>query len=142
MMNDRAEDFYASLWTDLRRNKVDADWTDVKYTTSEADHALSHVRQWMNPLRVSTPLVLAPSHAHVRFDPLRVGLIIGTWNYPVMLTLSPLIAAICAAVIKPSEVAPVTAELIARILPDYLDGDAFSVVLGGPPETTALLEQR
>jgi len=31
MMNDRAEDFYASLWTDLRRNKVDADWTDVKY---------------------------------------------------------------------------------------------------------------
>jgi len=99
----------------------------------------------MNPLRVSTPLVLAPSHAHVRFDPLGVGLIIGTWNYPVMLTLSPLIAAICAgnaAVIKSSEVAPVTAELIARILPDYLDGDAFSVVLGGPPETTALLEQR
>ncbi len=145
MMNDRAEDFYAALWTDLRRSKVDADWTDVKYITSEADHALSHVRQWMKPLRVSTPLVLAPSHAQVRFDPLGVGLIIGTWNYPVMLTLSPLIAAICAgnaAVIKPSEVAPVTAELIARILPDYLDGDAFSVVLGGPPETTALLEQR
>jgi aldehyde dehydrogenase (NAD+) len=37
-------------------------------------------------------LVLVPSHAHVRFDPLGVGLIIGTWNYPVMLTLSPLIA--------------------------------------------------
>jgi acyl-CoA reductase-like NAD-dependent aldehyde dehydrogenase len=145
MVNEHADDFYAALWKDLRRNKVDADWTDVKYITSELDHALSHLRQWMKPLRVSTPVVIAPSHAQVRFEPLGVGLIIGTWNYPVMLTLSPLIAAICggnAAVIKPSELAPVTAELIARLLPEYLDTGAFSVMLGGVPETTALLEQR
>jgi aldehyde dehydrogenase (NAD+) len=81
----------------------------------------------------------------VRFDPLGVGLIIGTWNYPVMLTLSPLIAAISggnAAVIKPSDVGPATADVIARFLPEYLDRDAFSVVLGGVPETTALLQQQ
>ena len=42
----------------------------------------------MKPVPVSTPYQLAPSHAEVRFDPLGVGLIIGTWNYPVMLTLS------------------------------------------------------
>lgn len=145
MMNEHADNFYTALWADLRRNRTDADWTDVKYITSELDHVLSHLRQWMKPLRVSTPLIIAPSQAHVRFEPLGVGLIIGTWNYPVMLTLSPLIAAISGgntAVIKPSEVAPVTAELIARILPEYLDGDAFSVVLGGATETTALLEQR
>lgn len=145
MMKDHAEDFYAALWADLHRNRVDADWTDVKYITSEVDHALAHVRQWMKPLRVSTPLVLAPSRSHVQFDPLGVGLIIGTWNYPVMLTLSPLIAAIAggnAAVIKPSEVAPVTGDLIARLLPKHLDGDAFSVILGAVPETTALLEQQ
>ncbi len=144
-MKDRDEEFYAALWADLHRNRVDADWTDVKYITSEVDHVLSHVRQWMKPLSVSTPLVLRPSRTHVRFDPLGVGLIIGTWNYPVMLTLSPLIAAISGgntAVIKPSEVAPVTAELIARLIPDYLDRDAFSVVLGGVCETTALLEQQ
>jgi aldehyde dehydrogenase (NAD+) len=145
MMKERDEEFYAALWTDLRRNRVDADWTDVKYITSEVDHVLSHLRQWMKPLAVSTPLVLRPCRAHVRFDPLGVGLIIGTWNYPVMLTLSPLIAAISggnAAVIKPSEVAPVTAELIARLIPEYMDQDAFSVVLGAVPETTALLEQQ
>src|SRR6266567_2148678 len=70
----------------------------------------------------------------VRFDPLGVGLIIGTWNYPVMLTLSPLIAAISggnAAVIKPSEVSAATAEVIARLVPEYMDRNAFSVVLGG-----------
>jgi aldehyde dehydrogenase (NAD+) len=143
MIKDRAEDFYAALWTDLRRNRVDADWTDVKYLTSEADYALAHLRKWMKPQRVSAPLVMAPSRTEVRFDPLGVGLIIGTWNYPVMLTLSPLIGAISggnAAVIKPSEVAPATAGVIARWLPEYLDREAFSVVLGAVPETTALLE--
>ena len=145
MMTDRAEDFHASLWTDLRRNRTDADLIDVRYINGEADHALSHLRDWMKPAAVSTPPMLAPSHAQVRFDPLGVGLIIGTWNYPVMLTLSPLIAAISggnAAVIKPSELAPATADVIARFLPEYLDRDAFSVVLGGVPETTALLQQQ
>ena len=145
MMTDRAEDFHAALWTDLRRNRTDADLTDVKYLAAEADHALSHLRQWMKPLSVSTPPVLGPARVQVQFDPLGVGLIIGTWNYPLMLTLSPLIAAIAggnAAVVKPSEVAPATADVIARLLPEYLDRDAFSVVLGARPETTALLEQQ
>jgi acyl-CoA reductase-like NAD-dependent aldehyde dehydrogenase len=145
MMKDHAEDFYAALWSDLRRNRIEADLIDVKYLTSEIDHVLAHFRHWMKPLPVSTPYQLAPSHAEVRFDPLGVGLIIGTWNYPLMLTLSPLVAAISAgnaAVIKPSEVSPETAEVIARFVPQYLDRKAFSVVLGAVPETTALLEQR
>src|SRR5947208_10243837 len=143
MMQDHADEFYAALWADLRRNRLDADWKDVKYITSEARHALSHLRRWMKPLRVSTPLVLTPSHTQVRFDPLGVGLIIGTWNYPVMMTLSPLIGAISAgntAVIKPSEVAAATAGLISRLVPEYLYRSAFSVVLGTVPETTAPLE--
>jgi aldehyde dehydrogenase (NAD+) len=145
MMIDRAEEFYASLWTDLRRNRTDADLTDVKFLVGEADHALAHLRDWMKPVPISTPPMFTPSDAQVRFDPLGVGLIIGTWNYPVMLTLSPLIAAISGgntAVIKPSEVGAATADVIARFLPDYLDRDAFSVVLGGVPETTALLQQQ
>src|SRR5258708_16054516 len=146
MMTDRAEDFHAALWTDLRRNRTDADLTDVKFLAAEADHALSHLREWMKPLSVGAPPALGPARVQVQFDPLGVGLIIGTWNYPLMLTvLSPLIAAIAggnAAVVKPSEVAPATADVIARRLPEYLDRDAFSVVLGAVPETTALLEEQ
>src|SRR4051795_9470681 len=145
MMTDRAEDFHAALWTDLRRNRTDADLTDVKYLATEAEHALSHLRQWMKPLSVNTPPVLCPASVQVQFDPLGVGLIIGTWNYPLMLTLSPLLAAISggnAAVVKPSELAPATADVIARLLPEYLDQGAFSVVLGARAETTALLEQQ
>ena len=62
-----------------------------------------------------------------------------------MLTLSPLIAAICGgnvAVIKPSEVAAATANVMARLVPEYLDRSGFSVVLGAAPETTALLEEQ
>src|SRR5438876_849579 len=123
MMKDHAEDFYAALWSDLRRNRIEADFVDVKFMTSEIDHVLSHLRRWMKPVPLSTPYQLAPSHAEVRFDPLGVGLIIGTWNYPLMLTLSPLVAAISAgncAVIKPSEVSPATGEAIARFLPEYV----------------------
>jgi aldehyde dehydrogenase (NAD+) len=61
MMEDHAEDFYEALWKDLRRNRIDSNWTDIKYITSEADHALAHLRRWMRPQRVSTPLVLTPS---------------------------------------------------------------------------------
>src|SRR6266566_7748054 len=124
MMTDGAEDFHAALWTDLRRNRTDADLTDVKFLATEAEHALSHLRQWMKPVSVSTPPALGPARVQVQFDPLGVGLIIGTWNYPLMLTLSPLIAAISggnAAVVKPSEVASATADAIARIVQQYLD---------------------
>jgi aldehyde dehydrogenase (NAD+) len=70
MMTDRAEDYYAALWTDLRGNRTDADLSDVKYLATEADHALSHLRQWMKPLSISTPLVLEPARVQVQFDPL------------------------------------------------------------------------
>src|SRR5260370_26679398 len=145
MMTDRAEDFYASLWTDLRRNRTDADLTDVKFLVGEAEHAIAHLRDWMRPMPITTPPMFAQADSQVRFDPLGVGLIIGTWNYPVMLTLSPLIAAISAgntAVIKPSDISEATAEAIALVLPEYLNREAFSVVLGGVPETTALLQQQ
>src|SRR5277367_1385807 len=145
MMKNHAEDFYTALWTDLRRNRIEADLIDVKYMTSEIDHVLAHFQHWMKPVPIGTPLQMAPSHAQVQFDPLGVGLIIGTWNYPFMLTLSPLVAAIAAgntAVVKPSEVSAATAEVIARLVPQYLDPEAFSVVLGAVPETTALLEQQ
>jgi NAD-dependent aldehyde dehydrogenases len=77
----------------------------------------------------------------VQFDPLGVGLIIGTWNYPLMLTLSPLIAAIRRRECRRRQAlggGPGHADVIARLLPEYLDRDAFSVVLGARPETTAL----
>ena len=94
MMTERAGDFFDALWKDLRRNRVDADLVDVKYVADDAAYARHQLRRWMHPQHVSTPLILAPGRTEVRFDPLGVGLIIGSWNYPIVLCLSPLVAAI------------------------------------------------
>jgi acyl-CoA reductase-like NAD-dependent aldehyde dehydrogenase len=145
MMTERADDFAKALWTDLRKNRIDAEITDIKFVANDAAYSRKHLRRWLNPQKVGTPMMLAPAHTRVRFDPLGVGLIIGAWNYPLMLTLSPLVAAIAggnAAVIKPSEVSPATADALAKFVPEYLDKEAFTVVQGAVPETTALLEQR
>ena len=71
----------------MRRNRVSSNVTNVKYVADEAAYARQHLRRWMHPLNVSTPLIIAPGHTKVRLDPLGVGLIIGTWNYPVILIL-------------------------------------------------------
>ncbi|KAJ7465761.1 aldehyde dehydrogenase [Mycena galericulata] len=71
------------------------------------------------------------------------ALIIAPWNYPLILSLQPLhgaISAECCAVVKPSEIAPHYAQLLSELLPKYLDGNAYRVILGGPEETTHLLE--
>ncbi|MFE2992330.1 aldehyde dehydrogenase family protein [Streptomyces sp. NPDC059262] len=70
-------------------------------------------------------------------------LIIAPWNYPLTLTLNPLVGALSAgnaAVVKPSELAPATSALIAGLLPRYVE--AVAVVEGAVEETTLLLEQR
>jgi aldehyde dehydrogenase (NAD+) len=143
MVTERADEFSRALWADLRRNRVDAAAADLHIIAEEATYARRHVRRWMRPQREGTPLLLWPGRTVTHFDPLGVGLIIGAWNYPIQLMLSPLIAALSAgnaAVLKPSEVSPACADALARLVPQYLDRDAVSVVTGGVDETTALLE--
>jgi len=91
-------------------------------------------------------------------EPLGVVLVIGAWNYPFQLTLGPVAGALAAGlslslslsltvpgncvVVKPSELAPAAAQVMAELLPRYLDPAAVKVVLGGIPETTELLKER
>ncbi|KAI9748953.1 MAG: hypothetical protein M4579_007062 [Chaenotheca gracillima] len=81
----------------------------------------------------------------IRKDPLGNVLILGAYNFPLQLTFGPLIGAItagCTAVIKPSELAANTAVVLQKIVEEYLDPEAYGVVQGAVPETTALLDQK
>ena len=76
----------------------------------------------------------------MQYDPLGVILVIGPWNYPFYLCMAPVVAAVAAGnavVIKPSELAPATSEVIARLVPRYLDSEAIRVVevTPRPPRT-------
>src|SRR5882762_7410107 len=142
---DESEDQIAeALATDLGRPAHDAWLGDVASSRAEASYARKHLRRWMRRRRTGMPLSMRPGRAFYQYEPLGVVLVIGPWNYPVYLTLGPLIGALAAgncAVVKPSEHAPATSALLARLLPEYLDADAVAVLEGEAGTTQALLEQ-
>ena len=131
-----------ALAHDLGRSAVEAWLGDLASTRAEAAYARNHLKKWVHRRRTSLPLSQLPGQAWVQYDPLGVVLIIGAWNYPLYLTLAPLVAGVAAgncAVIKPSELAPATSALLARLLPEYLDSETIRVVEGGAETTQDLL---
>ncbi|MER6350843.1 aldehyde dehydrogenase family protein [Streptomyces sp. NPDC001634] len=145
LLTEHEQVFTAALHADLGKNTTEAYTTEIGFTVNEIDHTLRHLDRWLRPRRVSVPLSLAPARARTVREPLGTVLIISPWNYPLQLTLAPLVAALAAgncAVVKPSELAPATSAALAHWLPQVLDPQAVAVVEGGVAETTALLEQR
>ncbi len=99
----------------------------------EARHAISHLRRWMRPRRRSTELLFLGNGAWVAYQPKGVVGIIGTWNFPVYMTLGPLIAALAAgnrAMIKASEFSPRTQMLLASVLAECFSEDEVAVFGG------------
>ncbi|MGE0219854.1 aldehyde dehydrogenase family protein [Mycolicibacterium sp.] len=134
----------AALAEDLGRSAAEAWLGDITSTRGEAAYARKHLRKWMRRRRTGLPLAQLPGKGWVQYGPLGVVLIIGPWNYPVYLSLGPLVAAVAAgncAVIKPSELAPATSALLAWLVPKYLDRDAIRVVEGDAQTTQELLAQ-
>ncbi|MBA0837235.1 hypothetical protein Goarm_009410, partial [Gossypium armourianum] len=107
--------------------------------------ALKEMNHWMMPEKAKTSLTTFPSSAEIVSEPLGVVLVISAWNYPFLLSLDPVVGAISAGnaiVLKPSEMAPASSSLIAKLVADYLDSSCIKVVEGAVPETSALLEQK
>ncbi len=145
MLVEHETDFADALAQDLGKHPTESWLTEIGFVTNEVTHTLGHLRRWLRPARVGVPLSLQPGRAKVLREPLGVVLIIAPWNYPLHLSLAPMVGAIAAGnavVLKPSELAPATSAALARLLPRYLDPVAIQVVEGAVPETTALLAER
>ncbi|MHA3836309.1 aldehyde dehydrogenase family protein [Terrabacter sp. AAH1] len=145
LLVDHEAEIAAALHADLGKSATEAWVTETGFLVREIDHTLRHLRAWTAPRRVPVPLSLAPGRARVVREPLGVVLVIAPWNYPLQLCLAPLVGALAAGnavVLKPSELAPATSALIARLVPEHLDPEAVHVVEGAVPETTALLAER
>jgi len=145
MLEENKDLWRAALHKDLHKASFEADLCEIMFTLNEAKHAHNELDNWVKPEKVKRGLLFATDGCYIRREPLGVSLIIGAWNYPLQVSLGPLVGAIAAgncAVVKPSECAPETAELIRTLLPTYLDPECFAVVCGGIPETTELLSVR
>lgn len=145
LLERHGADIEAAAAADLGKHPLETHLTEVASVRSEIAHTLRHLTRWTRSRRVALPLQLQPATARIVRQPLGVVLIIAPWNYPVHLTLVPLVGAIAAGnavVLKPSELAPATSAALARLLPAYLDSRAVHVVEGGVEETTELLDCR
>lgn len=144
MCAEREPEIAEALALDLGRSSFEAWLGDIGSTKGEAAFARKHLKKWVKPQRQGLPLAQLPGRAWVQFDPLGVVLVIGPWNYPFYLCMAPVVAAVAAGdavVIKPSELAPATSAVIARLVPQYLDSDAIRVVEGDASTTQELLAQ-
>ena len=134
-----------ALKADLNKPELEAYITEVGICLEEIKYALKHLKNWTKPQKVSTPLPYLPASSQIYAEPLGVVLIIGAWNYPLQLVISPLVGAMAAGncvVIKPSEIAVNTSNLLAEIIPKYFDSSFVSVVEGGKEVTQQLLAER
>ena len=135
----------AAIAADFAKPAFETQITETRNVAWEIDHALPRLARWMRGHRASIPWALWPGSGCVRPEPLGVALIIAPWNYPVQLLLSPLVGALAAgncAVLKPSELTPHTAEALAELVTQYIDGDAVALMQGGADASTALLAER
>jgi aldehyde dehydrogenase (NAD+) len=145
MLVEHETEFLEALQADLGKSSTEAWATEVGYVVSEINNAVKELKGWMKPEKVGTNLANQPGSSSIIAEPYGVALIIGPWNYPINLMLSPLVGAIAAgncAVLKPSELTEHTTAVLAELLPQYLDSECFAIVQGGPEETAELLEQK
>jgi aldehyde dehydrogenase (NAD+) len=142
LVNENEQAFLDALKADLGKPALEGWITEVSYVAGDVDHMLKHLDKWTKKRTVSTPLIVQPGKSFVQAEPQGTVLIMGAWNYPLQLVLAPLIAVVAAgncAIIKPSELAPNIASLLSKLVPQYLDQQAISVIEGGVEETTELL---
>ncbi|PWN49451.1 aldehyde dehydrogenase [Violaceomyces palustris] len=145
MLKDHTDDFVESIRKDLGRSRFESVFAEIMGATNEIIETINNLDKWAKPEKPWAGVAWAMHAPTIRKEPKGTVLVIGAWNYPITVQIGPVIGAIAAGntvILKPSEVSPNTAKLIAELWPKYLDPETSRIVNGGIPETTALLDQR
>ena len=146
MVADNEDAIARALHSDLHRHDFESHSLDIFQVKSDILHHIKNLEAWAaDEIPDAGFLFGTLCGARIRKEPLGVALILGTWNFPFIVTLSPMVAAIaagCAVLVKPSEIALASQRLMAEMLPKYLDPEAIQIVTGGPTETGLILERR
>ena len=138
-------DIDAALKADLGKSRMEGYMCETGMTLAELSWMRRHLAGLMRDKTVYTPISQFAARSFQSPSPYGVTLIMSPWNYPLMLTLEPLIDALAAgntAVVKPSAYSPATSEVIRTILAECFPPEYVFVVTGGRAENQALLEQK
>lgn len=141
----RKKEIFAALRADLNKSETESYLSEVGMVLSELSFMLKHMEGYSRKKYVPTPLAQFSASSFTIREPYGVVLIMAPWNYPFLLTMTPLIGAIAAGnccVVKPSAYAPATSAVIKKILLDCFAEEYVLTVEGGRAENQALLEER
>ena len=134
---------YEAIYKDFGKSKFDTFTTEISFILNDIDYYLKNLQSLSKPKKVSTNLVNQLGSSKVYAEPLGCILVIGAWNYPYQLSLSPIIAAIAAGnccILKPSEIAENTMKAMSKIINENFPSEYLYVYEGGIDETTELLK--
>lgn len=136
---------YDAIYQDFGKSEFETFGTEISFIYKDIDYYLKNLKSFAKPKNVLTNIVNQMASSKIVFEPLGNCLVIGAWNYPYQLTLTPVIAAIAAGntcMIKPSELPENTMKAMAKLINENFDAQFLYVVEGGVEETTAILKLR
>ena len=145
LIDENEDQFIEALKQDSGKSEFSAFAGEILFVRAEAVHAIKHLKKWMKPKKVASPLFLWPCKSKIQPTPYGVMLIGVAWNFPLHLTIGPLAAGLAAgntALIKPPSMSPAFSKLIEELIPKYLDNDAVRVHQPSGPDRDELLRQK
>jgi len=134
---------YDAIYKDFGKSKFETYAVELSFILKDIDYYLKNLKSLAKPKRVSTNLANQLGSSKIYAEPLGNTLVIGAWNYPYQLSLSPLVAAMAAGntcMLKPSEIAENTMKAMAKIINENFPKDYLFVAEGGVEETTEILK--
>jgi aldehyde dehydrogenase (NAD+) len=144
-IKDNENKIYEALHQDFRKPKFETFISEINFTISEIQNAISNLNNWTKPKKVFPSLLNFPSKEYIYTEPYGKVLIISPWNYPFQLSICPLVVALAAGnriVLKPSENAVNTALLVAKIINETCLPEEAVVILGDAELSKNLLKQK
>jgi coniferyl-aldehyde dehydrogenase len=126
------------------RSRDETLMAEMLTTVQGIDHAIRHLKRWMKPSRRPVSILFAPATNRVEYQPLGVVGIMVPWNYPIYLSLMPLVGALSAgnrAMIKLSEFTPSTNRVLRAMLASVFDEDEVAVIEGAVEVSTLFADQ-
>jgi len=144
-MESHKDEIYAAIKADLGKGEQEAFMCEYGLSLAELNHMKKHIKKYAKARRVKTPMTSFAGKSFVKAAPHGNVLIMSPWNYPILLSLDPLIDAIAAGntvVLKPSAYSPNCSKVLANVLRDAFDPEYVAVVEGGRDENEYLLDQK
>ena len=144
LLNQYESRILDALYADLGKSPFEAYATEIGLLKEEIRRHHKHLKSWSKPEKVLTPITSFPASSYIEPMPYGVSLIISPWNYPVQLSLLPLVGAISAgncALIKPSEYTPNTALVLDELINTNFNSNYIRLVQGDAKTSQQLLKQ-